>query len=136
MLGVSALRVKAQAPYVIWHHARMPNAAGKSAFHANLKALTDQAPSVNAWAKARGLEQPTIQRLVNGADPRLSMILRIADACGLEPWALLIDGLDPKNPPVVRGASESERQLWSKIDGLLRDLGQLRDAASTGPGSL
>lgn len=102
----------------------------------NLKTLTDTAPSVNSWAKARGLEQTTIQRLVNGADPRLSMILRIAKACGLEPWALPVDGLDPKNPPIVRGASESERQLWAKIDGLLQDLGKLREHASTRPGGL
>jgi len=62
---------------------------GAEVFRENLLALIGPL-SVNAWAKAHGMDQTTIQRLINGQDPRLSTVLRIAAAVGVQPWQLLL----------------------------------------------
>ena len=54
----------------------------------------------------------------------------------LQAWQLLVPDLSPNNPPVVRGESDAEKALWRKVDGLMRELGELRSEAQTGPGKL
>lgn len=108
-------------------------------FQANLQRLirpNGKDISVNQWAKAHKLDQSTINRLVNGQEPKLSMILAIAEKADLEPWALLVPGLDPRNPPVLKESSESEKRLWNKIENLHQQLEEIRGMGSTGHGEL
>lgn len=99
LLGANALLVKARAP-----KAAPPNPGHsdsvasnrfpepKTIFQANLQALIGAA-SVNEWATAHNLVQTTVNRLVHGAEPKLSMIELIADRTGREAWELLAPNL-------------------------------------------
>lgn len=89
-----------------------------SVFRDNLKRLIGDL-SVNEWSKKNGLEQTTIQRLINGAEPKLSMIEKIAEKVELQPWQLLVPLLQPANPPIVIGAHGPEEvELWRRIEAL------------------
>lgn len=126
ILGVCALTVKACAPSTFRDHAHMPNSPASEGdtgdvFRANLKRLIDAGAggSVNMWSKKHRLEQTTIQRIINGAEPKLSMIEKIAEAVGLQSWQLLVPMLQPNNPPIVIGAHGPEEvELWKRIEAL------------------
>lgn len=108
-------------------------------FHANLRKMVaaySEKNSVNLWAIKHGLDQTTVNRILAGQDPKLSTVMKIAEKTELDPWQLLLPDLDHKNPPVIRGASETEQRLWKKIDNLLSELGELREMATTRPGTL
>lgn len=100
----------------------------------NVKKLTDGAKSVNAWATAHSLTQTTINRIVTGKmDPTSKLIEEIAKAVGnLEPWHLLLPGLDPKNPPLTPGAGpgadfyEALKKTKLAVDGVLELEGNTR----------
>lgn len=76
-------------------------------------------PSVRAWALGKGLDVKMIDRLTKEQHAvTLDKLQEIADACGLQPWHLLIDDLDPKNTPDAP-ISPEDRQLLRKIKRLL-----------------
>ena len=77
--------------------------------------------SVRAWAMSRGLQVRMIDRLIKGEHAvTLDTLTEIADACGLKPWHLLIEDLDPDHPPDAP-ISEEERQLLRRLRRLLTD---------------
>jgi transcriptional regulator with XRE-family HTH domain len=66
-------------------------------------------------AKTR-LGTGTISRMKNGAvDANLDTLERIAHAFGMEPWQLLVPGLEAKNLPTLQPISEQERKLYARI---------------------
>jgi transcriptional regulator with XRE-family HTH domain len=84
----------------------------------NLKALIGT-ESVNSWAKRHKLTQTTINRIKTGKmDPTVSFLEKIADAVNeqsgyhLSAWSLMVEGFDPKNPPVILRAGSPELQLY------------------------
>lgn len=93
---MGALRVNAILRKADMHHTQVPRNPDPppSAFLENLAALIGDG-SVNAWAKKYELDQTTIQRIVNGQDPKLSTVMRIADVAGVKPWELLAPGFRP-----------------------------------------
>lgn len=107
----------------------------------NVKKLTDSAKSVNAWAVAHKLTQTTINRIVIGKmDPTSETIELIAKAAGnLEPWHLLLPGLDPKNPPLTPGAGpgaefyEALKKTKLAMEGILQLEGNTRPAGLDEP---
>jgi hypothetical protein len=123
ILGVCALTVKACAPRHLPDDHGMPKTqpadeTSGSVFRENLRRLIGDV-SVNQWSKRHALEQTTIQRLLTGAEPKLSMIEKIAEAVGLEPWQLLVPLLQPNNPPIAIGAHGPEEvDLWKRIEAL------------------
>lgn len=85
--------------------------------------------SVNSWAKAHQLDQPTVRRILIGEmSPTEQTITKIANAIGMAAWQLLVPGLDPKSPPVLKEASQAERELYEKIRADLEALQNLRQA--------
>jgi len=53
--------------------------------------------------------------MVSGAvSPTLRQIEDVAKLLGLQPWQLLVPGLDPTNPPVVT-MTETERALYARL---------------------
>lgn len=58
---------------------------------------------------------------------QLDTIEKIAAAFGLQPWQLLVPGLEPGNPPVLRDASPAERKLYRKFIAFQRAM-QAEDA--------
>lgn len=93
---------------------------------ANLQALmtaNSELGSNPKLAKKTDLGTGTISRLRNGeVDANLSTLQKIASAFDLQPWQLLVPGLDPAHPPVLRHPSEEERKLYARIEQLAREM--------------
>lgn len=92
----------------------------------NLKALIGE-ESVNAWSNRHGLTQTTINRIRKGKmDPTVSQLEKIAAAVNeqgghhLSAWSLLVEGFDPKNPPVVLRAGSPELRLYEIFESSKR----------------
>ncbi len=92
---------------------------------ANLKRLIDAdtpkgaRPSVRAWALGKGLDVRLIDRLAKGQHAvTLDNLERVAEACGLQAWQLLLDDLDPASPPEAP-ITEEERAMLKKLRRLL-----------------
>lgn len=91
----------------------------------NLRRMIERAtpegerPSVRNWALGKGLDVRMIDRLTKEQHAvTLDKLEEIAQACGLKPWHLLIEDLDPAHPPDP-SVSEEERQLLRRLKNLL-----------------
>lgn len=76
-------------------------------------------PSVRAWAIGKGLDVRMIDRLANGKHAvTIDSLDKIAEACGLQAWQLLLDGFDPSQPPDAP-ITEEDRALLNRLKNLL-----------------
>lgn len=106
----------------------------------NLRRLRDARPHLDTLPKIAAAGGPSngtldrIQRRAAGAS--IDTLERLAAVFELEPWQLLIDGLEPNNPPLVRGTSAAERKVWHRIHSLVRELGDLREQPHSRPQDL
>lgn len=103
----------------------MPGIDLRTTLAANLRRMIEAAappgerPSVRAWALAKGLDVRMIDRLTKGEHAiTLDKLDELAHACGLKPWQLLLEDLDPKAPP-DGPISNEERALLRKLRRLL-----------------
>lgn len=79
----------------------------------------------DAPAAARHLKmQPfTLKRVLAGKHhTRMDTLERIADGYNVEPYQLLILGLDAKNPQVLRALSPEEERLYKALEEARRAL--------------
>ena len=75
--------------------------------------------SVRAWATGRGLDVRMIDRLIKGQHAvTLDNLDKIAAACGLQAWHLLLEDLDPSAAPDAP-ISEDERAMLRRLRRLL-----------------
>ena len=75
--------------------------------------------SVRAWAMSKGLDVRMIDRLAKGEHAvTLDKLELIANACGLQPWHLLLEDLPPNQVPQPP-MTEAERQLLGRLRNLL-----------------
>ncbi|MBK8527890.1 MAG: hypothetical protein IPL57_12590 [Rubrivivax sp.] len=75
--------------------------------------------SVRAWATGKGLDVRMIDRLVKGQHAvTLDNLDKIAEACGLKAWHLLLDDLDPASTPDAP-ITEDERAMLRRLRKLL-----------------
>lgn len=74
-----------------------------------------------------GVAQATIGRILKGESKaaRLDTIAKIAKAYGLEPWQMLVPGMDPGNPPVLQPLTKAERALYAQLQSTVRDLAKI-----------
>ncbi len=91
----------------------------------NLKRLIEkdtppgERPSIRAWAIQRELDVRLIDRLTKGQHAvTLDKLQQIADACGLQPWQLLLEEFDASAPPDAP-ISEEERMVLKRLRRLL-----------------
>lgn len=117
ILGSSALDCKAYCAKTDWHSRAMADKPLPLVAR-NLSALIGD-ESVNSWAKRHKLTQTTINRIKTGKmDPTVSLLEKIADSVNeqsgyhLSAWSLMVEGFDPKNPPVVLRAGSPELKLY------------------------
>ncbi len=103
----------------------MERSESRATLAANLRRMIEaeaspgQRPSVRAWAIKRDLDVRMIDRLTKGQHAvTLDKLEQIAAACGLKPWHLLIDDLDPDNPPDMPITAE-DRAMLKKLRKLL-----------------
>ena len=65
----------------------------------------------------------TIQRMVKEPTPLgLQAVDALARVYGLDAWQLLVPGMDPANPPVVRVISTHEAEVYRRAGAALREL--------------
>ncbi len=77
-----------------------------------LRLIAKEGVSVRAWAMARELDVRLIDRLSKGQHAvTLDKLDDIAAACGLKPWHLLIENLDPSAPPDQPISAEDQAML-------------------------
>ncbi len=85
----------------------------------NLQKLMDEHVELrtqSALARRSKVPQRTIGRIVNQeVTASLEVLESLAKPFDLQPWQLLVPGLDPKNPPVLRFASAAEEALYKRI---------------------
>lgn len=75
--------------------------------------------SVRAWALGKGLDVRLIDRMTKGSNSvTLDKLQAVADACGLKPWHLLVEDLDPREIPDAP-ISHDERQMLRRLRRLL-----------------
>lgn len=100
-------------------------------FRDNLIAVIGKDRSVNSWAKEHGLEQTTVQRIVNGThEPKLSMIERVARALGVEAWQLMVPGFSLTDRPVLQASDRTAADhLAARMEQVIAELQELRGAA-------
>lgn len=49
----------------------------------------------------------------------LDVLERVASVFGLQPWQLLVPGLDPANPPTLQPVTPEERQLYERLRAVM-----------------
>lgn len=75
-------------------------------------------------AKKSGISQPTISRILSQElVASIDTVQRLANAFGLAAWQLLVDNLDPDNPPMLRELSEEDRENAKRLIWALRAFG-------------
>ena len=91
----------------------------------NLKALMAASAGLGtqcALAKASGIDQKTISRILNAKNsPSIDVLSSISDALGLQLWQLLVPNIDPKNLPVCE-LTRVEIELYKKLRRLVNTL--------------
>lgn len=104
----------------------------RTPFHDNLIRLIGGG-SVNAWAKKHKLDQSSIQRLIDGQDPRMSTIQKIADALEVEAWQLLVPGftLSQRSGPEANAQTEAQA-LADQMNRVIAELQDLRQSVGLG----
>lgn len=96
----------------------------------NLKTLmaANADESQSALKRRSGVAQATIGRILgdHGENARVETIDRLARAYNLQAWQLLIAGLEPSNPPILRTASAQEKALYDRLRATVDDIAKLK----------
>lgn len=91
---------------------------------ANLRLLIERAskqgvrPSVRSWATGKGLDVRLVRLLKGQHAVTLDNLEKIAEACGLQPWQLLVEdmGGPAAQPPQI---TDADRELLKRLRHLL-----------------
>lgn len=91
----------------------------------NMRKLMDHHRHSTPTAAARyvGISQQQMDRLLTGQRLRVDTLEKVARGYGLEPYQLLIPGLDPGNPQVLRALSQAELRLYKALEEARQDTG-------------
>lgn len=87
------------------------------------------APKLEAKTKEQGnkVGKSTIDRAMKADTPlTLDNLEALAKAFELDAWQLLVPGLSPSNPPLLRQVGESEDQLYRRIESLVQEAAGLK----------
>ena len=94
----------------------------------NLKACMEGKHGPARQDAIPGVAQSTIGRILNpeeNENTRIDTIAKIAKAYGLEPWMLLVPGMNPDNPPVLQPVTQAERALYAQLQSTIKDLAKI-----------
>lgn len=107
------------------HNARMSQAkATRDVLAENLNLLMGAFPSLDSnpkLARKAKLGIGTIARVRNSdAAANLDTLDKLASCFDLQPWQMLVPGLDPKHLPVLRSLSPAEAELFERLRTVIR----------------
>lgn len=85
---------------------------------ANVKAIIDaRSATLDDACRTTGIKETQLKRIMSGKQAvTVRTLERIAAAYGLEPYQLLIPGMDAKNPQVLRSLSPAEERLYKALE--------------------
>lgn len=92
---------------------------------ANLSRLMehDDFKTFDKAAKRAEVGRGTIERAKKGQTGlSVDNLAKIALAMGLEPWQLLVEGLDPNNPPMLAEVSQKQMELFKRFKEAAKEL--------------
>ncbi len=117
-IGIYASVVKAHIPIYFRHDAPMTFDI-KQTLAENLVRLMhhdDAHPITQAeLARRSKVDQRYIGRLLNAEfNASVKVLEKLAKAFDLQPWQILVPGLDPGNPP-VNHVTEAEKRLYERL---------------------
>lgn len=95
----------------------------------NLRACMESGRGPSTQDGVLGVAQATIGRILNeekNENTRIDTVGKIARAYGLEPWMMLVPGMNPKNPPVLQPLTQAERALYAQLQSLVRDASKIQ----------
>lgn len=122
MLAINVYDVKPQMACVTKYDFGMKNPGNiRDVVSANLKALMDSTPDLNTQMKiaekTKGrVSQRTVGRILDrSVSVTVDHIAELAAIFHLQPWQLLLPGLDPKNPQIVPAITAAEKELYDSI---------------------
>lgn len=110
------------------------NMDARDVLQQNLKALMASSPKLNTTpaieraTKMKGCKvgKSTVDRLLRSETPvKLDYIEAIAKIYDLDPWQLLVPGLRPNNPPVLKSVGEAEDKLYGRLNELAKQIVEL-----------
>jgi transcriptional regulator with XRE-family HTH domain len=98
----------------------------------NLNRLMETHATLNSnpkVAEVAKIGSGTVSRLRNGeVSTNLETLSRLAEAFDVMPWQLLVPGIEPSNPPVLRSAGESEKEFYRRLKQVAEE--HLQDGGS------
>lgn len=98
----------------------------------NLRACIKARPEFSAdrvLADKAEVGHGSIERMRNaGAAVQIDTLEKVARVFGLEPWHLMIPGLDPANPPRLAHLARAQLDALEKLRKIRDDLDELDDA--------
>jgi transcriptional regulator with XRE-family HTH domain len=71
------------------------------------------------------VSQQQMDRILKGQRVRVDTLEKLARGYGLEPYQMLIPGLNPADPQVLRSLSPEEQKLYKALQEALDDLRRL-----------
>ena len=114
------------SPYHVWMGDFSKSAV---VLAANINRLMEGSPALESNPKLSRRAKigiGSVARIRNSqTDITLDTLTKLAEAFDLQPWQLLVPGLDPKNLPVLRNLSPQEAELYERLRSVIieRDSG-------------
>jgi hypothetical protein len=72
----------------------------------------------------KGVSQATIGRVLKAeVATRVETVAVIARHFDLQPWQLLVEGFNPKEPPLLRVATGNEAEFYRRVLALAKEMG-------------
>lgn len=90
----------------------------------NVGRIRQPKESEAALGKRLGISQRTTNRILDASyATKVDTLDKMAARLCLQPWQLLVPGLDINNPPVIAALTKDERDLYLKISEKAKKLG-------------
>lgn len=85
---------------------------------------TGESKIPQSFLTKKGVAQATIGRILRAeVSPRCETVAIIARYFDLQPWQLLVEGLDPAAPPLLRVPTGREAEFYRRVQQLAKEMG-------------
>lgn len=82
--------------------------------------------NLNKLAKAAGIGAATVARLkTQETHTGVDVLEKIAHVFEVQVWQLLVPGMDPKNPPVLKVGGRTELEFYKALESIRKQVDEL-----------